>query len=221
VATAAIPIVFGVGDDPVKLGLVASLARPGGNLTGFNSFSNEALSKRLALLHELVPNARRIALLVNPNLASTEATVREAQDAAHTGGLSIDILKASASREIEEAFAFMARERITAVLIVGDPYFFTRRFQLITLATRHGITSCYPTREFTEAGGLMSYGTDFADMWHQAGIYAGRILQGAKPAELPVQQAVRFEFAINMQTASALGIEVPPRLLVQADVVIE
>jgi putative ABC transport system substrate-binding protein len=221
-ATATIPIMFGVGDDPVRLGLVASLARPGGNLTGMNFFTAEAVPKRLGLLHELVPKANRVAVLVNPsNIANAEAALREVQNAARMIGLSIDILKASTSREIEEAFATMVRERIEALFIGGDGYFGSRRLQLATLATRHGIATSYVTREFVQAGGLMSYGPDSADMWHRVGIYTGQILKGAKPADLPVVQSTKFEFVINMQTARALGIEVPPTLLATADEVIQ
>jgi putative ABC transport system substrate-binding protein len=219
-ATSTIPIVFGVGDDPVRLGLVASPARPGGNLTGF--FTNEAVPKRLELLHELVPKASRVAVLVNPrNSVVAETTLRDAQEAARLIELPIDILKASTSREIEEAFATMVRERVEALFIAGDGYFGSRRLQFATLATRHGIATSYVTREFVQAGGLMSYGPDQADMWHQVGVYTGLILKGAKPADLPVVQSTKFEFVINMQTARALGIEVPPTLLATADEVIE
>ena len=222
-ATSTIPIVFGVDDDPVRLGLVASLARPGGNLTGMNFFGSEARRQNWpGLLHELVPKAVRVAVLVNPNsLANAEAGLREVQDAARLIGLPIDIHKASTSREIEEAFATMMRERAEALFVVGDGYFNSRRVQLVTLAARHGIPAAYGTRDFTEVGGLMSYGTDVADMYHQVGAYTGRILKGAKPADLPVVQSTRFEFVINMPTARALGIDVPPMMLARADVVIE
>ncbi len=213
-ATTTIPIVFGVGDDPVRLGLVASLAQPGGNVTGFNFFSQDAVPKRLGLFRELVPKANRVAVLVNPsNIANADATLREAQAAARLIGVPIDILKSSTSREIEEAFATMVGERIEALFIGGDAFFTSRRVQFATLAARHGIASSYIIREFPEVGGLMSYGTDIADMLRQIGAYTGRILKGAKPADLPVVQSVKFEFVINMQTARVLGIEVPPNLL--------
>jgi len=221
-ATATIPIVFGVGDDPVRLGLVGSLARPGGNATGMNFFVNEAVPKRLGLLHELVPKARRLAVLVNPsNVANAEATLREAQDAARAMGLPIDVLKASTSREIEAAFAVLARDQIEALFVGPDQYFNSRRVQFATLATRNGIATSFSLREYVEAGGLMSYGTDPAGMFRQVGEYAGRILKGAKPAELPVVQSTKFELVINLQTARALGIEVPPSILGRADEVIE
>jgi putative tryptophan/tyrosine transport system substrate-binding protein len=219
-ATSTIPIVFGVGDDPVRLGLVASPARPGGNLTGF--FTNEAVPKRLGLLHELVPKASRVAVLVNPrNSVVAETTLRDAQEAARLIELPIDILKASTSREIEEAFATIMRERVEALFIDADWYFDSRRVQLLTLATRHGIATSYSNRIFPEAGGLMSYGTDLAEMYRRVGAYTGQILKGAKPADLPVVQSTRLEFVINMQTARALGIEVPPIMLARADHVIK
>ena len=221
-ATSTIPIVFGVGDDPVRLGLVASLARPGGNLTGMNFFTNEPVPKRLGLLHELVPKAGRVAVLVNPrNSVVAETTLRDAQEAARLIELPIDILEASTSREIEEAFATIVRERIEALFIGADGYFASRRVQLLTLATRHGIATSYSNRIFPEAGGLMSYGTDLAEMYRQVGAYTGQILKGAKPADLPVVQSTRFEFVINMQTARALGIEVPPTMLARAHHVIK
>jgi putative tryptophan/tyrosine transport system substrate-binding protein len=221
-ATSTIPIVFGIGDNPVRLGIVASLSRPGGNATGMNIFVNEAVPKRLGLLRELVPNANRVAVLVNPsNIANAKANLREVKDAARLVGLPIDILKASTSREIEAAFATMAGERVEALFVTGDTYFLSRRLQLATRATRHGIPTSDVSREFVEAGGLMSYGTDLAAMYHQVGAYTGRILKGAKPADLPVVQSTKFEFAINMQTAKALGVKVPPRILATADVVIE
>jgi putative ABC transport system substrate-binding protein len=219
-ATSTIPIVFGVGDDPVRLGLVASPARPGGNLTGF--FTNESVPKRLELLYELVPKASRVAVLVNPrNSVVAETTLRDAQEAARLIELPIDILKASTNREIEEAFATIMRERVEALFIGADEYFASRRVQLLTLATRHGIATSYSDRNFPEAGGLMSYGTDLAEMYRQVGSYTGQILKGAKPADLPVVQSTRFEFVINMQTARALGIEVPPTMLARADYVIK
>jgi putative ABC transport system substrate-binding protein len=221
-ATTTIPIVFGVNDNPVRLGLVASLARPGGNLTGTNFFAQEAVPKRLGLLHELVPRVNRMAMLVNPsNSVASETAVREAQNAARVIGLSIDILKASTSREIDEVFATMAREQIGALFIVGDSYFTSRSVQIATLGARHGIATSSNIRWFVQVGGLMSYGTDIAEFTRQIGVYTGRILRGAMPSELPVVQSTKFELIINAQTARALGIEVPVTLLAQADEVIE
>jgi putative tryptophan/tyrosine transport system substrate-binding protein len=221
-ATATIAIVFGVGDDPVKLGLVASLAQPGGNATGINSFVQEVVAKRLRLLHDLVPKAVRVAVLVNPANASTaEATLRDVQQAAPTIGLQIQILNASTIGEIDAAFATFARERPDALFVAGDAFFASRRVQFATLTARDRIPSAYSVRELVEAGGLMSYGTDLANMFHQVGVYTGKILKGAKPADLAVTQATKFEFVINLQTARALGIEVPPGVLSIADEVIE
>jgi putative tryptophan/tyrosine transport system substrate-binding protein len=221
-ATATIPIVFGVSLNPVRLGLVASLARPGGNLTGINFFASEVTTKRLRLLHDLVPKAVRIAVLVNPaNASTTEATLREVQEAAPTLGLQIQILNAGTSGEIDAAFATLARERPDALFVGGDGIFDDHRVQFATLAAANKIPATYSQSDFVEVGGLMSYGTDRADMFHQVGVYTGRILQGAKPADLPVQQLTKFEFVINLKTARALGIEVPSGLLSIADEVIE
>jgi putative ABC transport system substrate-binding protein len=221
-ATATIPIVFGVGGDPVRLGLVASLARPGSNATGVNFFSQEVTAKRLRLLHDLVPKAVRVAVLVNPaNASVTETTIREVQQAAPTLGLQIQILNASTIGEIDAAFATLARERPDALFVAGDGFFSDRRGQLATLTARQGIPATYTNRNYVAAGGLMSYGTDFVDTYHQVGVYTGRILKGAKPADLPVVQSTKFEFVINLQTARALGIEVPPAVLSIVDEVIE
>ena len=221
-ATTTIPIVFGVGEDPVKLGLVASLARPGGNATGINFFAQEVTAKRLGLLHELVPKAVRIAVLVNPgNTSSAEATLREVPEAARALGLQIQALNASTSREIEAAFATLVRERADALLVAGDGFLISRRVQFATLATRHGVPTAYGVREHVEAGGLMSYGTYIMDTYRQVGVYTGQILKGAKPADLPVLQSTKFEFVINLQTARALGIEVPNSIQLLADEVIE
>ena len=210
-ATATIPIVFGVTQDPVQLGLVASLARPGGNATGINFFANEVVAKRLRLLHDLVPKAVRVAVLINPaNGPSTESTLRAVQEAAPTIGLQIQILNASTIGEIDAAFATLARERPDALFVAPDAFFSSRRVQFATLTTRDRIPAAYAQRDFVAAGGLMSYGTDLADMFHQVGVYTGSILKGAKPADLPVLQSTKFEFFINLQTARALGIEVPP-----------
>jgi putative ABC transport system substrate-binding protein len=221
-ATATIPIVFSVGDDPVRLGLVASLARPGGNATGINFFVNEVTAKRLRLLHDLVPKAVRIAVLLNPaNAVVAESTLREAQKAAPTLGLQIQILNASTIGEIDAAFATLARERPDAVLIAGDAFLNSRRVQIATLTARDRIPTAYAVRDPVVAGGLMSYGTDIADAFQQAGIYTGKILKGTKPADLPVIQSTKFELVINLQTARALGIEVPQGMLSIADEVIE
>jgi ABC-type uncharacterized transport system substrate-binding protein len=220
-ATTAIPIVFGVSEDPVKLGLVASLARPGGNLTGINFFSTELTAKRLALLHELVPKAVRIAVLVNPaNIASTES-IRDIPEAARTMGLQIQVLNASTRSEIEAAFATLVRDRADALYVAGDVFFTSRRVQFATLAASYRIPATYPSREAVEAGGLMSYATDRMEMWRQVGTYTGQILKGAKPADLPVLQSTKFEFIINLQTARALGLDVPLHLQQLADVIIE
>ena len=221
-ATTTIPIVFGVGEDPVKLGLVASLARPGGNLTGVNFFANELETKRLALLHELVPKAVRIALLVNPaNIPATESQLRELPNAARAIGLQIQVLKASTRSEIEAAFAILVRERADALHVAGDVFFTSRRVQFATLAASYRIPATYPSREAVEAGGLMAYAADRPDMYRQVGAYTGQILKGAKPGDLPVLQSTKFEFVINLQTARALGLDVPPQLLARADEVIE
>jgi putative ABC transport system substrate-binding protein len=221
-ATATIPIVFGVTEDPVQLGLVSSLARPGGNLTGSNFFSQEVVAKRLQLLHDLVPKAVRVAVLVNPADASTAETVlRDAQEAAPSIGLQIQILKATTVGEIDVAFATFARERPDALFVAPDGFFPSRRVQFATLSARDKIPAAYSNRDYVEVGGLMSYGSDAAEMFRQVGVYCGGILKGAKPADLPVVQSTKFEFVINLQTAQGLGIEVPPRLLAIADKVIE
>jgi putative tryptophan/tyrosine transport system substrate-binding protein len=221
-ATATIPIVFGVAQDPVQIGLVASLARPGGNATGINYFVEEVVAKRLRLLHDLVPKAVRVVVLVNPaNASSAETTLREVQQAAATIGLQIQILNASTIGEIDAAFATLARERPDALFVAPDAFFAGRRVQFATLTARDSIPATYAESQHVAVGGLMSYGTDFADSFRQVGIYTGRILKGAKPADLPVLQSTKFEFVINLQTARALGIEVPPAVLAIADVVIE
>jgi putative ABC transport system substrate-binding protein len=221
-ATTTIPIVFGVGEDPVRLDLVASLARPGGNLTGINYFNVELVAKRLEFLHELVPAAAHVAVLVNPaNAAGAETTLRDVQSAGRAMGLQIQVLNASSSREIDAAFAAFVRERPDALFVGGDPFFNSRRVQLVHLATLHKVAATYAQRQYAEAGGLMSYGTNVADAFRQVGDYTGRILKGAKPAELPVVQASKFELVINASTARMLGITVPDKLLVAADEVIE
>jgi putative ABC transport system substrate-binding protein len=221
-ATTTIPIVFGVGEDPVKLGLVASLARPDGNLTGINFFASELDAKRLALLHELVPKAVRIAVLVNPaNIPATERELRELPDAARAIGLQIRVLNASTRSEIEAAFATLVRDRDDALYVAGDVFFTSRRVQFATLAASYRIPATYPSREAVEVGGLMAYAADRPDMYRQVGAYTGKILKGAKPADLPVLQSTKFEFVINLQTARALGLTVPATLLARADEVIE
>ena len=221
-ATTTIPIAFGAGDDPVKLGLVASLARPGGNATGINFFTAEVVAKRLGLLHDLVPKAVRIGVLVNPTQTSvTEATLQVIPEAARTLGLQIQVLNASTSREIEAAFATLVRDRADALFVAGDGLFLSRRVQFAVLAARHSIPAVHNFREEVEAGALMSYGTSTLDGWRQVGIYTGQILKGVKPADLPVSQLTKFELVINLQTARALGIEVPNALQLLADEVIE
>jgi putative tryptophan/tyrosine transport system substrate-binding protein len=221
-ATTTIPIVFGVGEDPVKLGLVTNLARPDGNTTGISFFTLEVAAKRLGLLHDLVPKAVRIAVLVNPaNVPTAEATLRDMPEAARAIGLQIQFLNASTIREIEAAFAVLVRDRADALFVAGDTFFVSRRVQFATLAARYGIPAAYPGREFVEVGGLMSYATDRGDMFRQVGAYTGQILKGAKPADLPVLQSTKFEFVINLQTARALGIEVPNSIHLLADEVIE
>jgi putative tryptophan/tyrosine transport system substrate-binding protein len=221
-ATATIPIIFGVAEDPVKLGLVASLARPGSNATGINFFLSEVVAKRLGLLHDLVPKAAHIAVLINPtNPPITEPMLRDIVEAARAIGLQIQVLKASTSREIEAAFAIIAGERPDALFIAPDSFFTSRRSQLVTLAARDRIPTSCGNREMAEAGLLMSYGTDLADAWRQVGIYTAQILKGAKPADLPVVQSTKFEFVLNLQTARALGLEVPAALQLLADKVIE
>jgi putative ABC transport system substrate-binding protein len=221
-STAAIPIVFGVGDDPVKLGLVNSVARPGGNATGINFFVQEVVAKRLRLLQELVPRAARIAVLVNPaNASVAENTVHDIKQAAPALGLQIQVLNASSISEIDTAFATLSREHADALFVAGDAFFVSRRGQLATLTASNKIPSSYSVRDFVAAGGLMSYGADIAYMFYQVGLYTGRVLQGTKPADMPVLQSTKFEFAINLQTARALGIEVPAGLLATADEAIE
>jgi putative tryptophan/tyrosine transport system substrate-binding protein len=221
-ATTTVPIVFGVAEDPVKLGLVASFARPGGNATGINFFNQETAAKRLALLHDLVPKAVRIAVLVNPaNVPVAESTLRDIPEAARAMGLQIQVFNASTRSEIEAALATLVRDRSEALYVTADTFFMTRRVQLATLAATHRIPASYGARQAVEVGGLMSYGTDRVDMSRQVGAYTGQILKGAKPADLPVLQSTKFEFVINLQTARALGIEVPNSIQLLADEIIE
>jgi putative ABC transport system substrate-binding protein len=220
--TSTIPMVFVVNEDPVRLGLVASLARPGGNATGINILTGELGAKRLELLRELVPGAARVAVLVNPaDATNAERTLRDVEPAARALGLQIQVLNASTGSEIDAVFATFVRERPDALLVQADALFTSRRVQLANLASRYLVPAAYSTREITEVGGLMSYGSNIQDAWRQAGIYTGRILKGAKPVDLPVVQATKFELVINAQTARMLGLEVPPTLLARADEVIE
>ena len=221
-ATTTIPIVFGVAENPVKLGLVVNLARPGGNATGVNFFLGEVVAKRLGLLHDLVPKAVRIAVLVNPaNAPTAEATLRDIPEAARAIGLQIQVLNATTTPEIDAAFATIVRDRADALFVAPDAFFAARRGQLATLAARDRVPTSCANREMVEAGLLMSYGTNIVDMFRQVGIYTGNILKGDKPAELPVLQSTKFEFVINLQTARALGLEVPNALQLLADEVIE
>jgi putative ABC transport system substrate-binding protein len=221
-ATTTIPIVFLANQDPVRLGLVASLAQPGGNLTGINFFEVELSAKRLELLRELVPGAARVAVLVNPaEVTNTEAILKDVELAARAKGLQIQVLKATTSGEIDAAFVTIGRERPDGLFVAGGPFFLSRRLQLAHWATRVAIPAAFGVRQYAEAGGLMSYGASLTDAWRQVGIYTGRILKGAKPADLPVVQSSKFELVINAQTARMLGLTVPPTLLATADEVIE
>jgi putative ABC transport system substrate-binding protein len=220
-ATATTPIVFSVTDDPVALGLVVSFARPGGNATGINFPLAELAAKELGLLHELVPAARRIGLLVNPNNSPSAAVTKDVTAAASALGIEIGVVEANNGRAIEAAFASLVRSRSEALLIGTDPFFYSRRVQLATLAARHVIPAAFNAREFVEVGGLMSYGTSLTEVFRQLGAYAGRILKGAKPVDLPVVRSVTFEFVINLSTARALGLEIPSTVLARADEVIE
>jgi putative tryptophan/tyrosine transport system substrate-binding protein len=218
-ATTAIPIVFILSQDPVKLGLVTSVARPGANATGINFFAGELVAKRLEILHELVPGAVRVGLLLGSNVA--EITLRDVEPAARAMGLQIQVFNAATRQEIEAVFASFARERPDALFVATDTFLTTRRVQLVNLTARHGIPTAFPNRESAEIGGLMSYGTSILDAWRQSGSYVGQILKGAKPADLPVVQSSRFELVINLSTARMLGLTVPQTLLVAADEVIE
>ena len=220
-ATTTIPVVFSVSEDPVKLGLVASLARSGGNVRGINFLAAEVTAKRLELLRALVPGALLIAVLVNPEAPVTETTLRELEDAAATTGLRLRVLKARGGGEINAAFATFLHERPDALFVSGGFLFSSRQVQLVHLATRHAIPASYGDREYVEIGGLMSYGTNLTGSLHQVGLYAGRILKGAKPADLPAVLASKFELVINAETARMLGLTVPPMLLARADEVIE
>jgi putative tryptophan/tyrosine transport system substrate-binding protein len=220
-ATTTIPILFIVSEDPVRLGLVTSLARPSGNLTGVNFFNTELVAKQLELLRELLPRSARVAVFVNPASTTAETTLRDVEPAARALGLQIQVLGASTSREIDTTFATFARERPDALFISNDAFLNSRRVQLVQLAAHHRVPAIYSGREYPEIGGLMSYGTNIADAYRQIGVYAGRIVKGAKPADLPVVQSSKFELVINHQTARTLGLTVPPTLLATADEVID
>jgi ABC-type uncharacterized transport system substrate-binding protein len=221
-ATTTIPIVFIVGEDPVRLGLVASLARPGGNVTGINFFVSELAAKRLELLRELVPGLARMAVLLNPaDITISASNLRDVETAAHSMGLQFQVLNARTSQEIDAVFATFVRERPDALFVGSGPFFTARRVQIVHLATLHKLPATYGGRQYVEAGGLMSYGASLADAFRQAGTYSGRILKGAKPADLPVVQSSKFELVINAQTVRMLGLTVPDKLLATADEVIE
>ena len=220
-ATTTIPVLFSVSDDPVKLGLVASLNQPDGNATGVNFFSAELGTKQLGLLRELLPLAARVGVLVNPKNPVIESWLRDVTETASNVGVQTDVVRASDGREIEDAFATLMHNKPDALLVAADPFLFGRRVQLTTLATRHVLPTVYPWRDAPLVGGLMSYGTSLSEIYRQVGIYTGRILKGAKPADLPVVQSTKFELVINLPTARALGLEIPPTLLARADEVIE
>jgi putative tryptophan/tyrosine transport system substrate-binding protein len=220
-ATSIVPIVFTVGGDPVKEGLAASFNHPGGNATGISLLTATLEAKRLGLLRELVPRASTIGVILNPNYPPAESQLNDVQEAARAINLKIQVLRSSTDREIDVAYETVAQQHIDALLVTADPFFDTRRAKLVALAARQKVPTMYHFREFPAAGGLVSYGVDFADVYRQVGIYTGRVLKGEKPADLPVMQASKFEFVINMKTAKALGLEVPATLLASADEVIE
>jgi putative tryptophan/tyrosine transport system substrate-binding protein len=220
-ATSTIPIVFIIGGDPVKVGLAASYNRPGGNATGLSILTTTLDPKRLGLLHELVPQAATVGALLNPNFPGFEGQLKDVQEAARVIGVQIFVLRASDDREVEAVFETVAQQRIPALTVGADPFFDTRRDKLVALVARHAIPAMYHFREFAAAGGLMSYGIDISEVWRQVGVYAGRILKGAKPADLPVMQPTKFEFVINLKTAKTLGLAIPAGLLSLADEVIE
>jgi putative tryptophan/tyrosine transport system substrate-binding protein len=220
-ATTTIPIVFSSGSDPVKLGLVASLSRPGGYVTGMSFLTSLLVTKQFDLLHELAPAARVIGLLVNPNFPDTEAITRDAQAAADARGQKLVVAKASTASDLDLAFTTLVQQRIGALLVPAEPFLFSRRERLVALAADHAVPAIHSLREFVDAGGLMSYGASNIEGWRQVGAYTGRILKGEKPANLPVVQSARFELVINLKTAKALSLEIPPTLLALADEVIE
>ena len=220
-ATSTLPIVFSGGIDPVKLGLVAGLNRPGGNITGVSQFSTALEGKRLELLHELVPHAAVIAMLVNPTFAGTDAITDDMQSAARALGLKLNVLKASSEHDLEAAVASIGQLGAGALVVASDPFFFGRHDRVVTVVAHHAVPAIYQFREFAAAGGLMSYGTNLADAYRQVGVYTGRILKGEKPGDLPVVQPTKFELVINLKTGKTLGLDVPDKLLARADEVIE
>jgi putative ABC transport system substrate-binding protein len=220
-ATTSIPIVFLVGNDPVQLGLVASLNRPGGNATGVNLYITETEAKRIGLLRDLLPTATTLAVLINPKTADAEIQLSEVLAAARALQQQIEVMNASSELDINAAFATLAQRKIGALLVGADPFFNNRRDLIISLAARHAVPAIYPLRDFAVSGGLISYGTSLTDAYRQVGIYAGRILKGEKPGELPVVQPTNFEFVINLKTAKALGLQIPDKILAIADEVIE
>jgi ABC-type uncharacterized transport system substrate-binding protein len=219
--TTTIPIVFSTAADPVQLGLVDSINRPGGNITGISYMNTELAAKRLGLLHELLPGARRFAVLLNPDGPTSASVVADLETAASVIGRQIEVLAARNNREIDTAFASFVQKRTDGLLVNPEPLFFGRQVQILTLATRHAVAAIYPARFWADAGGLMSYGSSFTDQFRQAGIYTGRVLKGEKPANMPILRATKFEFVINLQTARTFGLDVPPTLLARADEVIE
>jgi putative ABC transport system substrate-binding protein len=220
-ATTTIPIVFSLGADPVGLGVVVSLNRPGGNITGVYQFTSGLEAKRLGLLHEMLPKATPIAVLINPNFADAKNQLRDVQEAVARLGVQLVVVRANTESDFNAAFSDLVRQRAGALQVCGSPFFNTRREQLVVLAARHAVPAIFEWRDFAVAGGLMSYGTSLSDAYRQVGVYAGQILKGAKPVDLPVVQSTKFELVINLSTAKALGIEVPPTLLARADEVIE
>jgi len=220
-ATSTIPIIFNVGADPIELGLVANLNRPGGNITGIAIMAVEIETKRLELLHELAPTSTSIAILLNPSNAQAQTQEREAQRAARVIGRQVLVLKAGSEHEIERAFATLVRERAGALLVGGDTFFNSQAILFVVLTARHAIPTIYPWRSYVDAGGLMSYGASLLDAYRQMGVYTGRVLRGEKPADLPIVQPTKFELVINLKTARAVGIALPPTLLARADEVIE